>query len=134
MFFPDQRWRRNYDDAPIVTPQGFLASFARRVEAQCRTDWSALPIMRNVVFKWTAEHTMCTVTSFVGKKNAAAKTEASALIEAAQNLYDKLHNGFVGTGVRRVPVGGDTSKLPFAVGLTPLEKNLHGPSATSQNI
>ena len=45
-FFPDKRWRRTHDNAPIVTPQLFAAVFGRRVEAQCRTDWNALPIAK----------------------------------------------------------------------------------------
>ena len=123
-FFPNRRWRRLFSDAPIVTPQAFLANFGRLVQAQCRSDWSALPIMRNVVFRWTAEHTMSQVTSIVGKRGSAANTEVSSLIQAAQNLYKKLHEGFVGSGVHRVPVAGDTTKLPFAAGLSPLEKKM----------
>ena len=65
-FFPDQRWRRTGENAPWVSPQVFAASFARRVEAQCRSDWSALPIIRNVAYKWLAEHAMVTVTDFCG--------------------------------------------------------------------
>ena len=123
-FFPDQRWRRTSADAPLVTPQAFVGNFGKRVESQCRSDWSALPIMRNVAFKWVAEHTMSTVTSFLGKPQAAMKTSATDLIAAAQNLYHKLHSGFTGAGVHRVPIAGDTSRLPFATGLTPLEKKI----------
>eukprot|EP00973_Karenia_brevis_P032108 4429078-Karenia_brevis.AAC.1 len=57
-FFPDKRWRRIDENSLIVTPQAFVASFGRRFEAQCRTDWNALPILRSVVFNWQAEHTM----------------------------------------------------------------------------
>eukprot|EP00973_Karenia_brevis_P024938 3437129-Karenia_brevis.AAC.1 len=73
-FFPDKRWRRIYQNSPIVTPQAFVASSGRRVE-QCRTDWNALPILRNVVFKWQAEHTMSSATSFAGKANEAMHTD-----------------------------------------------------------
>jgi len=123
-YFPDQRWRRKYADAPWVSPQEFAASFGRRVEAQCRTDWTALPIIRSVAFKWVAEHTMSTLTKFTGKLNSATDTSSVALIKALQNLYDKLHHGFTGVGVHRVPIAGDTRRLPFAIGLTALEKKL----------
>ncbi len=56
---PDNRWRRRFADAPFVTPLEFTRGFARRVEAQCRNDWSAVPILRSVLFKHQAEHTMC---------------------------------------------------------------------------
>ncbi len=56
---PDNRWRRRFADAPFVTPLEFTRGFARRVEAQCRNDWSAVPILRSVLFKYQAEHTMC---------------------------------------------------------------------------
>ena len=123
-YFPDQRWRRKFKDSAIVSPQEFAAGFGRRVEAQCRTDWAAVPIIRSVAFKWAAEHTMSTVTSFFGRRGAATDTSAAAWIEAAQTLYEKLHTGFTGTGVHRVPIAGDTTKLPFATGLSPLEKKL----------
>ena len=123
-FNPAKRWRRNFETAPWVSPRAFATSFGRRVEAQCRTDWTALPLVRSVVFQWEAEHTMSAVTRFTGKLGSATDTYASALIAAAQTLYDKLHNGFVGTGVHRVPIAGDMSRLPHANGLSALEKQL----------
>ena len=95
-FFPDQRWRRTFEDSPWVSPQAFVAAFGRRVEAQCRSDWTALPIMRNVAFKWVAEHTMSTATSFIGNPGQAMKTSTKDLVQTLQNLYHKLHNGFSG--------------------------------------
>ena len=55
---PLDRWRRREADAPLVTPMEFTRGFARRVEAQCRNDWNAVPILRSVFFKHQAEHTM----------------------------------------------------------------------------
>ena len=71
-----------------------------------------------------AEHTMSTVTKFKGARGSATDTSATELIKAAQSLYHKLHEGFTGTGVHRVPIAGDTSRLPYATGLKPLEKKL----------
>ena len=45
--------------------QAFVRGFARRVEASCRTDCTALP-MRGVSHKFTAEHTMSTLANFCG--------------------------------------------------------------------
>ena len=55
---PVNRWRRRFEDAPLVSPMEFTRGFARRVEAQCRHDWSAVPIVRSVSFKHQAENTM----------------------------------------------------------------------------
>ena len=84
----------------------------------------ALPIVRSVAYKWQAEHTMSLVTDFHGKIGAATKTSTTEQIKAAQNLYHVLHHGFTGKGVHRVPIAGDTTRLPFASGLTPLERKL----------
>ena len=121
---PSRRWRRRYDDAPYVSAPQFAAGFARRVEGSCRTDWAALPIVRSVAYKWTAEHTMSTVLPFLGKRGAATDTSTAAYVQAAQSLFKHLHEGFTGEGVHRVPIAGDTTRLPFAKGLTPLEKRL----------
>ena len=114
------RWRRTYEDAPIVTPREFAAGFARRVEAACRTDWTAMSIVRNVCFRYTAEHTMSTLAPFYGKRQAPTDTVATDFVKAAQNLCHHLQHGFTGKGVHRVPIAGDSTKLPYAAGLSPL--------------
>ena len=91
-FFPGRRWRRLDEYAPWVSPQMFAAHFGRRAEAQCRTDWTALPIIRSVAYKWTAEHTMSVLHDFRGRKGEATKTGTQDLIKAAQNLYH-VRNG-----------------------------------------
>ena len=121
---PNCRWRRVFDDAPLVSPNQFVSGFARRAESQCRMDWAALPIMRSVAYKHTAEHTMTSLAQFPGKRGSAVDTSAADLVKAAKNLYHHLHHGFTGTGVHRVPIAGDTTRLPFATGLTPLQKKL----------
>ena len=63
----EERWRRRFDNTPFVSIRQFVGGFARRIEAACRTDWMALPVMRSVAYKWVAEHTMSIVSSFSGK-------------------------------------------------------------------
>ena len=121
---PVQRWRRTYPGAPYVSTQEFTRAFARCIEASCRTDVSALPIISSVAYKHTVEHTMGTVAPIFGKTGSATNTQAAEYIKAAQNLYHHLHHGLTGSGLHRVPIAGDTTRLPFAVGLTPLEKRL----------
>ena len=54
-YFPEERWRRLFEDAAKVTPMEFTRGFARRVEAAARNDWMAVPIIRNVNFRFRAE-------------------------------------------------------------------------------
>ena len=122
-FFVEHRWRR-VESAPIVTPMEFARSFARRIESMCQQDWTALPIIRSVAFKWTAEHTMATGVKLLGRHGNATDTHATKYIEAARNLFHHLHNGHIQSGLHRIPIAGDTNKLPFAKGLTPLEKKM----------
>ncbi len=121
-FFPHRPWRRIYEDAPKVTAPQFCAAFARRVEAPCRTDWTALPMVRSVAYKFVAEHTMTAMGPTTGKRGAAAEISSAELVKAAESLYNHLHHGFTGSGVHRVPIAGNTTRLPFANGLTPLVK------------
>ena len=121
----EQPWRRQkFEDAPRVPVQAFVRGFARRVESACRTDWTALPILRSVSHKFTAEHTMSCLANFCGRRGWTSETRAAEYVPAAQDLYRHLHTGTIGQGVHRVPIAGDTSKLPLANGLTPLEKRM----------
>ena len=65
---PEAKVRR-LADAGWVPPPKFCQAFSRRVEAQCCTDHSALPIIRSVAWTYTAEHTMSPITSFAGKRD-----------------------------------------------------------------
>ena len=62
---------------------------------------------------------MSSVSFLKRSKDEAAQFNSSDLVEAAKSLYHHLHFGFVGTGVHRVPIAGDTTKLPYANGLSP---------------
>ena len=87
----EERWRRSFPDAPFVSIRQFVGGFARRIEAACRTDWMALPVMRSVAYKWVAQHTMSIVSSFSGKRNRPTDTSAQECVKAGQDLYDHLH-------------------------------------------
>ena len=41
-------------------------------------------MLRTVVYKFLAEHTMSTVASMLGKRDAASKVDAAELIKAAK--------------------------------------------------
>ena len=73
-FYHQRPWRRHYDDGPKISAPQFRAAFARRVEAPCRTDWTALPILRSVTYKFVAEHTMTTGNYFKMKMRMSFDT------------------------------------------------------------
>ena len=70
------------------------------------------------------------LTPFGGQRGNPSAHSADAYIKAAGNLYHHLHKGFSWTGVQRVPIAGDTTRLPFATGLSPLERRM----ARAQNF
>ena len=93
-FEPQNRWRRRFDDAPIVTPIEFQRGLARRAEAQIRNSWEIVPTQRSVCFRYTAEHTNSVLVPFARKTGEPSESSAKALVQAAKNLYQKLWQGF----------------------------------------
>jgi len=98
-FFMHKRARRP-PDAPRVGFQEWVAGMARRSESQMRNDWTALPLMRHVLFVWLSEHTMSTLSWHDGRAGSALQAEASEYIAAMQKLSEVLINGSVGKGHR----------------------------------
>ena len=67
---------------------------------------------------------MGTIAPFFGKRKSPVDTSTESQIAVMQKLYHILHHGFTGTGVHRVPIAGDTTRLPFANDLTPQQRRL----------
>ena len=61
---------------------------------------------------------------YLGKRGAPTETLATENVKAAKSLLKHLYAGHTGKGIHRVPINGDTTRLPFAEGLTPLERRL----------
>ena len=61
---------------------------------------------------------------YLGKRGAPTETLAVENVKAAKSLLQHLQHGHTGEGVHKVPINGDTTRLPFAAGLTPLERRL----------
>ena len=98
-FFMHKRTRRP-PDAPQVGFQEWVAGMARRAESQFRNDWTALPMMRHVLTVWQSEHTLSTLSVHEGGAGSALQADASEYVLALRKLYEVLHNGSVGTGLR----------------------------------
>ena len=84
----------------------------------------ALPVLRNTTFRFRAEHTAF-VLGPMKKLQMATQVTGNKLIEAAKKLYKVLWNGHILTRSKhKIPIAGDSTKLPHAAGLTDLEKEL----------
>ena len=81
--------------------------------------------MRSVTFKYTVETAgSLFATTFRRPEGHAMDTTATQIIEDAKVLCDKLWNGCQRFGNIRVPINGDTTRLPYADGLTARQKRL----------
>ena len=67
---------------------------------------------------------MGTVAPFMCKRGGQNASMANEYVEAAQVLEKQLWSGHTGRGVHRVLIRGDTTRLPFANDLTPLQGRL----------
>lgn len=124
-YFGQARYRRPVAEfAARVTPTEFLRGFSRRVERQIVTNWTAVPLVRSVWFKYTVEHAPFSVVSLSRKRGRALDVSTTEHIDAMKKLYKTLWTGYVGQGLQRMPVAGDTTKLQFAEGLSNFEREL----------
>ena len=125
----DQRWRRQRRgdelEAPWVSACKFTAAFARRCESQCRQDWTALPIIRTVNFKYAVEtgNTMTTVPLW-WRRGSPVQPSAKEYVTMAKRLCETLWNGHIRYGNIKVPLNGDTTRLHLEEGLSKPEKLL----------
>ena len=109
---------------PLLTITAFLHGFVRRVENLCHADWTAVPVLRSLWFKYTS-YTSRNVQSVLQRQTTRnLTTHVSDHIQAMQKLARTLDKGVVGRGVLKIPVAGDVSRLPFAEGLTEFERRL----------
>ena len=129
-FRPDQSRGRRENvtagkrEAPILTPTAAMKMLTRRSSAAVRSDWSLVPTVRSSTFKWQSEHIFAIAAPFAARRDGASQTQAKDFIDAMKNLYKHLHTGCIGSGVNRIPIKGDTTLLPRANGLTPLERRM----------
>ena len=109
-----------------VSSKLWTAGIARRIEAQLQADWALIPALRNLDFR----HSMYAGSSlkFQTKVETADALAAQArdYCQAAMNLYQHhLWHGYqISRTGRKQYINGDITKLPFAHGLTAVEKKL----------
>ena len=123
-FKPEAKWRRD-ENSPNVTPMEFNKGLARRIEGHIRNDFTAIPIVRSVCYKWAVEHSGQMLVSYSGERNRPASVIATEMVQAMQGLYTTLWKGCLRNSQgKKIPIAGDTTKLPLADGLTPLQRRM----------
>jgi len=70
------------------------------------------------------EHTTSVLLHYKGHRGRPGNEAANGLIDAMKGLYYKLWHGCIGQSRHKVPVAGDTTRLPHANNLSPLQKKL----------
>ena len=123
--YPLQKRPRRQSDAAILGPWDCLGMHARRVESNLKNDWTLIPSQRNITLKWEAlcgDHVACKHSVSQDKVGAA---HAAELVTAVEGLYKKLHTGsWIDFNGKKRSINKDFSKLRYADGLTPTEKNV----------
>ena len=112
--------------APFLTPQRHAKNLARRVEMQIAGDWCVVPSAHNLTMRYHAlkySYLMCHMRL---PEDKPLDINASALIDAADMLFKRLHAGTVTIHGKKRPLKGDITKLQWADNLTTEEKILVG--------
>jgi hypothetical protein len=109
----------------------YVKAFGRRVEAQIQNSWDFLPGIRNLYHRWTILNTPgirvkrpLAETAEDPKDAGTKEASATDLINAADDLYQKVGGGTYGDPQHPRPIAGDATKLKFAHNLSPTEREL----------
>ena len=118
-----ERWRR-CDSAAVLDPMRYCKHQARRAEMQFASDWTALPIARNLAVRYAA---LSNAYMMVGRRTAQGRPMADSakeFIAAAGKLFDRLDQGTCMIHNRKTPINGDVGLLQWAEDLTRVEREL----------
>ena len=113
------RWRRNDVNSEhahaTLKFTTFLRGFARRVEDICRSDFTVLPIIRSVWYRFMTQENSFAGDHFRVRNYSTQEESAARHVQAMQKLWQALWHGHVGRGICRMPIAGDTSNFPSSV-------------------
>ena len=102
-----------------VNVGAWVAGVSRRVEAQIRGDWTLIPALRNIWFRFSAVSSHLIAGTYKSKEETNDEF-AERLVAAVQKLSRLLTTGVYGPDRR--PIAGDITKLPAAHDLTREER------------
>ena len=119
-----QRWRRRFEDAPILSLSRYTSMMAKRVESQVRWDWDLVPGLHSLSFasKVNLSVGIALAKSLKQLKEAQEEASDTHIGLAMKRLYELLHTGeYIDAKGQRKPIKGDISKLHKVLGLSPLQ-------------
>ena len=100
-------------------------SMSQRIEGQFRRNWSFIPGLWNLYFRERVNLGLSLKLGTQSVRDEATKLEEQDAAVAAADLMKKLTNGtFTTVQGKRRKINGDTTKLMYADGITPLQKKL----------
>ena len=83
-----------------------------------------MPTVRNLTLKWDALCGQEAACRHSVDRNTAGNVHAAEVIEAAAKLYKKLMHSHWWDGQKKRKINSNFSKLPLAMDLTEMERNL----------
>ena len=119
--WPRQERTRRTEEYPLLSPMGFCKMLAGRVEGCIRNSWDLVPSLRRITSKW---HCVTQIQGYFPRQTPGQDNTAVAALKAAKSLYGRLEKGFWEQGGKRRKINMDTTKLPQAENLSPMEKEL----------
>jgi hypothetical protein len=117
---------RRHGNSAVFTPQRHAKNLARRIEVQIAGDWGLVPGAHNLTMRYAAlkeAHLSCRMR-VTGDK--PLDVNAQQLIDAADMLFKRLHQGSYTSHGRKRPLNGDITKLQWADNITSEERMLVG--------
>eukprot|EP00959_Pyramimonas_sp_CCMP1952_P150958 3159070-Pyramimonas_sp.AAC.1 len=107
--------------AESVQLQNLVHGLSQRIEGQFRRHWGFVPAVWNLFFR---ERVNLGASLSVKHGLQEDKTDTDAAVAAA-DLFQKLETGYyIKPNGKRCKINGDASKLPFAVGLSALQRKI----------
>ena len=110
--FPQQpRWRRQFDDSPLVSLDTYTAMMAARCEYQIRADWDLNPGLLSLSFASKVNLGLSMSIQRALRRGAQAHDKDEDIGAATVRIYKLLWDGeYMNAADQRVKVNGDISK------------------------
>ena len=110
---------------PAVKLYDLARGMPRRIEAQYRRHWSCVPSLWNLYFREQLNLGMSLSATSRGKRAELLDDVEQDVAMAAAKLYEQLEQGYYrDQNQKRHRITGDMSKLRFAEGITPQQKQI----------
>ena len=112
------RWRRQFEDAELVSLDTYTAMMAARCEYQIRADWDLNPGLWSLSFASKVNLGLSMSIKRALRRGAQAEDKDEDIGAATVRIYKLLWDGeYMNAAGHRVKVNGDISKIGQIIGL-----------------